>query len=121
MTATLNDVTSLNKESDRSSDETVAAELVKLSKEQGLSSTCPDGLLRQVNKNALEPAVNEEMNEHLGHEKDAPQTHKGNVRNGSRTKTVLTEATGQVEIEMPREGSFDPQIVKKRQGAAHWY
>ena len=39
------------------------------------------------------------------------------MRNGSRSKTVLTEATGQVEIEVPRdrEGSFSPQIVKKRQ------
>src|SRR5690625_4901638 len=104
MTATLNDVTSLNKKSEPSSEETVAAELVKLSKEQGLSSTCPDGLLKQFTKNVLEPALNEERTEHLGHEKTAPQTHKANVRNGSRTKTVLTEATGQVEIEMPREG-----------------
>ena len=33
------------------------------------------------------------------------------------TKTVLTEASGHVEIEVPRDraGTFDPQIVKKRQ------
>ena len=41
----------------------------------------------------------------------------GNMRNGSRPKTVLTEGTGQVGIEVPRdrEGTFEPQIVKKRQ------
>ncbi|MGY1877447.1 IS256 family transposase, partial [Nocardia gipuzkoensis] len=40
-----------------------------------------------------------------------------NVRNGTRSKTVLTETTGPVPIEVPRDrdGSFQPQIVKKRQ------
>ena len=33
------------------------------------------------------------------------------------TKTVLTEATGHVDIEVPRDraGTFEPQIVRKRQ------
>jgi transposase-like protein len=37
------------------------------------------------------------------------------VRNGTRSKTVFTEV-GPVEIDVPRdrEGSFEPQIVKKR-------
>jgi transposase-like protein len=40
----------------------------------------------------------------------------GNSRNGTRTKTVLTEI-GPVEIEVPRDrhSSFEPVIVKKRQ------
>lgn len=40
----------------------------------------------------------------------------GNSRNGTRSKTVLTEV-GPVEIAMPRDrdGSFEPKIVKKRQ------
>jgi hypothetical protein len=35
----------------------------------------------------------------------------------TRAKTVLTEASGQVGIEVPRDraGTFEPQIVKKRQ------
>jgi transposase-like protein len=39
------------------------------------------------------------------------------VRNGTRPKTVLTEGTGQVGIEVPRDrdSTFEPQIVKKRQ------
>jgi|GEM_PF-2930646 transposase-like protein len=37
----------------------------------------------------------------------------GNVRNGSRPKTVLTDSTGQVQVEVPRDraGTFEPQIV----------
>ena len=39
------------------------------------------------------------------------------MRKGNRAKTVLTESTGHVEIEVPRDraGTFEPQIVKKRQ------
>jgi hypothetical protein len=46
-----------------------------------------------------------------------PRNEAGNVRNGSRPKTVLTEGTGQVGIEVPRDrdGTFEPQIVRKRQ------
>ncbi|WP_407941456.1 transposase [Microlunatus kandeliicorticis] len=49
--------------------------------------------------------------------RDAPAGWDSNdVRNGSRPKTVLTEARSQVEIEVPqdRDGTFKPQIVKKR-------
>jgi hypothetical protein len=64
----------------------------------------------------LETALNQEMTAHLGHEKHG-QPVAGNVRNGTRPKTVLTEASGQVPIEGPRDraGTFEPQIVKKRQ------
>jgi putative transposase len=58
------------------------------------------------------------MTEHLGHDKHGPvSSESGNVRNGTRAKSVLTEATGQVGIEVPRDraGTFEPQIVKKRQ------
>ncbi|MFI6173903.1 IS256 family transposase [Nocardia sp. NPDC051052] len=96
-----------------------AQELVRMAKAQGLSLTGPDGLLKQFTKTVLETALNEEMTEHLGFEPNqAPDGRESaNVRNGTRSKTVLTEATGQVQIEVPRdrEGSFEPQIVKKRQ------
>ena len=54
----------------------------------------------------------------LGYEKHDPAgAGTGNIRNGTRAKTVLTETTGPVEIEVPRDraGTFEPQIVKKRQ------
>jgi putative transposase len=41
-----------------------AAELVRLAKEQGLSLTGPDGLLKELTKTVLETALNEEMTEH---------------------------------------------------------
>jgi putative transposase len=115
---TLTDVTS-KKKPDPSAEESAARELVRLAREQGLSLTGPDGLLKQFTRSVLETALNEEMTEHLGHEKHrAPEERdSSNIRNGTRPKTVLTEATGQVEIEVPRDrdGSFEPQIVKKRQ------
>ena len=117
MTTTLDAVKS--KKQDPSAEETAAKELVRLATEQGLSLTGPDGLLKQFTKTVLETALNEEMTEHLGHEEHQaePGRDSANVRNGSRPKTVLTEATGQVTIEVPRDrdGSFEPQIVKKRQ------
>lgn len=70
-------------------------------------------------KNVLETALNEELTKYLGHEKNRadPDRGSGNVRNGTRPKTVLTEATGQITIEVPRDrdGSFEPKIVRKRQ------
>jgi transposase-like protein len=117
MTTTLSDMT--KKKPDPSAEEIAARELVRLAKEQGLSLTGPDGLLKQFTKNVLETALNEEMTEHLGHEKNRADEDRdsSNVRNGTRPKTVLTHATGQVELEVPRdrEGTFEPVIVKKRQ------
>lgn len=107
------------KRAEPSAEAAAAAELVRLAKEQGLSLTGPDGLLKQFTKTVLETALNEEMTEHLGHDKNqAPHDREStNIRNGTRSKTVLTEATGHVPIEVPRDrgGTFEPQIVKKRQ------
>jgi putative transposase len=43
--------------------------VVRLAREQGLSLTGPDGLLEQFTRSVLETALNEEMTEHLGHDK----------------------------------------------------
>ena len=100
------------KKPEPSAEETAAKELVRAAREQGLSLTGPDGLLKQFTKSVLEAALNEEMSEHLGHEKHrAPGgPDSTNMCNGTRPKTVLTEATGQVEIEVPRDrdGTFEP-------------
>jgi transposase-like protein len=117
MTATLPDVAA-KKQGEESAEQQAAAELVRLAREQGLALTGPDGLLRQLTKTVLETALNEEMTEHLGHEKHGePVSGNGNIRNGTRSKTVLTEHSGAVEIEVPRDraGSFEPRIVRKRQ------
>jgi putative transposase len=96
-----------------------ATELVRQAKAAGLDLTGPDGLLKQFTKTVLETALNEEMTEHLGREKHA-KTEGGrasNSRNGTTSKTVLTDSVGPVEIEVPRDraGTFEPVIVKKRQ------
>jgi transposase-like protein len=111
-------VTPRKKKPEPSAEQLAAVELVRLAKEQGLSLTGPDGLLKQLTKTVRETALSEEMTEHLGYEKHDPAgAGAGNIRNGTRPKTVLTEATGHVEIDVPRDraGSFEPQIVKKRQ------
>ena len=93
--------------------------MVAEARQRGLELTGPNGLLKLFTKNVLETALNEEMTEHLGHEKN--QATEGrtstNVRNGIRSKTVLSDAAGEVTIDVPRDraGTFEPQIVKKRQ------
>ncbi|MFV0373745.1 MAG: transposase, partial [Microbacterium sp.] len=89
-----------HQDDDRSAEAAAAAELVRLAKEQGLALTGPGGLLKLFTMNVLETALNEELTAHLGHEKNraAPDRGSGNIRNGTRSKTVLTEATGQVTI-----------------------
>ena len=114
---TLDDVAK-KKQADASAEAQAAAELVRLAQEQGLSLTGPDGLLKQLTKTVLETALNEEMTEHLGYEKHDPAgAGLGNIRNGTRTKTVLADTTGAVDLDVPRDraATFEPQIVKKRQ------
>src|SRR5579872_5051106 len=116
MNATLEDVTKKRKPP-LSAEQVAAEELVRQAREQGLSLTGPDGLLRQLTKTVLETALDQELTEHLGHEKNGHVVNEaGNIRNGSRPKTVLTEGTGQVSIDVPRDrdGTFEPQIVRQR-------
>src|SRR5918999_4434541 len=102
-----------------SPEQAAAAAMVAETKARGLALTGPDGLLKLFTKNVLETALNEEMTEHLGHEKNRAGLGRDsrNVRNGTRAKTVVSDAAGEVEIAVPRdrEGTFEPQIVKKRQ------
>src|ERR1700729_1814049 len=118
MTATLDDVTKKKARPELPAEQKLAEELVARAREQGVALTGPDGLLKQLTKTVLETALNQEMTEHLGHDKPGPAGNEsGNIRNGTRAKTVLTEASGQVPVEVPRDraGTFEPQIVKKRQ------
>ena len=66
----------------------------------------------------MKTALEEELSEHLGYDRHDPAGYRsGNSRNGIRSKTVLTDACGAIEIEVPRDraGTFEPKIVKKRQ------
>ena len=95
-----------------------ARELVRQARDRGVSLTGPHGLLKALTKTVIETALDEEMAEHVGYDKHAPQgRNRGNSRNGKRTKTILTDACGEVDIDVPRDrdGTFEPVIVKKRQ------
>src|SRR5215208_6751018 len=102
-----------------SPEQSAAATMVAEARQRGLELTGPNGLLKLFTKNVLETALNEEMTEHLGHAKNqADQGREStNVRNGTRAKTVVSDAAGEVSIEVPRDraGTFEPRIVKKRQ------
>jgi putative transposase len=69
MATTLSDMTA-KKKPEASAEEVAAKELVRQAKEQGLSLTGPDGLLKQFTQSVLETALNEEMTEYVGHEKN---------------------------------------------------
>src|SRR5215475_3948827 len=102
-----------------SPEQAAAAAMVAEARQRGLELTGPDGLLKLFTKNVLETALNEEITGHLRHEKNQaePGRQSANVRNGARAKTVISDAVGAVRIDVPRdrEGTFEPQIVKKRQ------
>ena len=77
----------------------------------------PGGLLAQLTKRLVERAMEVELTDHLGFEPhQEPPGGAGNTRNGSTPKTLITEQ-GEVRIDTPRDraGTFEPQIVRKRQ------
>ncbi|WP_174824339.1 IS256 family transposase, partial [Pseudonocardia saturnea] len=102
---------------DRIDQQQLAQQLVEAARAEGVELVGPGGLLAGLTKTVLETALEAEMSEHLGYEPHDPAGHNGqNSRNGTRSKTVLTEI-GPVEIEVPRDrdASFAPVIVRKRQ------
>ena len=98
-------------------DKSVAELLVEQARADGVDLVGPDGLLAGLTKQVLETGLEIEMEEHLGYEKHAAEGRNGeNSRNGTRSKTVITEV-GPVELDVPRDrdSSFEPKTVKKRQ------
>jgi transposase-like protein len=70
---------------------------------------------QMLTKITVETALNAELDDHLGYSKHEV-SNSSNSRNGFMGKTLQTD-DGQFEIDTPRdrEGSFEPQLVKKRQ------
>ena len=98
-------------------DEQLVRQLGQRARAEGLQLTGEGGLLQRLTKMVVESALDGEMEDHLGYAKHEPAGRDGgNSRNGTRAKEVLTEA-GPVQIAVPRDrdGSFTPQLVKKRQ------
>lgn len=71
--------------------------------------------LKDLLGGAIESMLKSELDSHLGYE---PYERSGssNARNGNKTKKLISKY-GEFEIDVPqdREGSFEPQLVKKRQ------
>ena len=79
--------------------------------------TGPNGLLKQLTKAVIERAMQAEMTEQLGYEKnDQEAKPTGNRRNGKSKKTLRSDQ-GPLDIEVPRDraGEFEPAIVPKHQ------
>lgn len=79
----------------------------------GQSITGKDGVLTPLIKQILEAALEGEMETHLS---DCQEQGETNRRNGKSKKNVKS-GTDAFELETPRDraGSFEPEIVKKRQ------
>jgi putative transposase len=99
----------------RISDEVIDELLAGASSEQEIAG--PGGLLAELTKRLVERAMEVELTEHVGYEPHCePAGGAPNQRNGTTAKTLITEH-GKVQVDAPRDrdGSFEPQIVRKRQ------
>ena len=88
MIETLNSMGSLPKDAKKATkpgeaERAAVRELVKAARARGDDLTGPDGLLKMITATVLQAALDEEMTEHLGHEKHHPAVGpSGNIRNG---------------------------------------
>jgi transposase-like protein len=71
-------------------------------------------LYAQMLQHMINRSLEAEMQGHLGHERNGRSA--GNVRNG-KSRKVVQSVVGELQVETPRdrEGTFEPQLVKKRQ------
>ncbi len=78
-----------------------------------------NGLFKQLTKPIIKKALEVEMAEHLGRDKQQPVTNPaGNTRNGRSRKTLKGEL-GVLPIDIPRDrhGTFEPQLIPKTRPA----
>jgi transposase-like protein len=75
------------------------------------------GLIKQLTGRILQRALEAEMTEHLGYEKNSNAgDNNGNSRNGHTEKTVLLEnQSTTLEIPRDRNSTFEPIIVPKHE------
>ncbi len=105
---------------DERPDRSLAEQLVDQARADGKNLVGPGGLLCDLTKQVLETGLEVEMEEHLGYAKHAAEgRNHGNSRNGTRSKTVITEI-GPIELDVPRDrdGSFEPETVARTSAAS---
>ena len=81
-----------------------------------LSAQDIDAAMRRFKKALIERALGGELTHHLGYPPGAKPDDARNQRNGTTSKTVLTD-DGAVAIDVPRdrEGSFEPVLIPKHE------
>lgn len=92
-------------------------ELLAVHREQGTELFGSDGVVTELTKRLMERLLEAELEEHLGYAKgERGQARRENTRNGSSKKRVKTDRA-EIELDIPRDrqGTFEPQAVKKRQ------
>lgn len=101
-----------------SSEQAAAAAMV--AEARGLELTGSNGLLKLFTKRVLETALNEEGTEHLGHEKKQAELGResADVRNGSRGRSVISDAAGDVRIDVPRDRGRNVRAAARQETAA---
>jgi hypothetical protein len=112
MEPSLGDVSA--KKNKPSAEAEAAKEFLKLASDRGLALTGPDGLLKQFTKNVLETALNEEMTEHLGHEKNrAPGGRESaNVTTGpAEDGADRGDRSGRDRVPRDRDGTFKDVVL----------
>ena len=79
----------------------------------GQPLTGESGILTPLLKSIVEASLDAEIEQHM---EDCDEAGVTNRRNGKLSKTVQT-GSGPIEIETPRDraGTFEPEIIKKRQ------
>lgn len=84
--------------------------------QSGKPLTGLDGILTPLIKQLTEAALQAELDQHLAQQRQPDESSTTNRKNGYTRKTIKTPS-GSFELDTPRdrEGSFEPQLVKKHQ------
>jgi len=74
---------------------------------------------KNILKDVIQTASQEELTSHLGYNKHE-ESNTNNYRNGHNNKTIKSKY-GNIDVSIPRdrEGTFKPQLVKKREVLLH--
>ncbi len=80
----------------------------------GKKLTGKDGLLAPLIKQLTEAALEAEIESHIRHDVISGSRNR---KNGVNKKTIKTTSAGNFELEAPRDrdGTFEPQFIKKHQ------
>lgn len=84
--------------------------------QSGKPLTGLDGILTPLIKQLTEAALQAELDQHLAQQRQSDESSTTNRKNGYTRKTIKAPS-GNFELDTPRDrqGSFEPQLVKKHQ------